>query len=132
MSDAEAQVYALVLGRVVATLRERRGWSQAVLAAQVGLTQSTLSRIERGQVQPDAFTLRGLAAAFGMSAGDLNECIDAAFVQSEQAARRALGERPRELPWWQAAVGVAGLAGLAGLVAFAVAKALDDSKKHGD
>lgn len=127
--SSEAYVYALVLGRVVGALRERRGMSQAQLAAAVGLTQSTLSRIERGQAQPDAFTFRKLAGAFEVSAGELSDWIDQAYARSAEAAKGAIGGRRAQKNWWQAAVAVAGFAGLGGLVAFAVAAALDDLAK---
>jgi transcriptional regulator with XRE-family HTH domain len=127
----EAYVYGLVLGRVLASLRERRGMSQGELAAKVGITQSTLSRMERGQGQPDAFTMRKLAEALGVSVGDLNAWVDKALERSRQATLGAIGEspRPEEKPWWQAALKVAGAAGLAGLVAFAVSAALDNPAK---
>jgi len=124
----EAYVYALVLGRVLASLRERRSLSQAELAARVGMTQSTLSRMERGQAQPDAFTFRRLAEALGVTVAELSSYVDQALARSEQATRGAIGKPKTNKPWWQSAVAVAGAAGLAGLVAFAVAAALDDSK----
>ncbi len=127
--STEAYVYALVLGRVIGALRERHGMSQAALAERVGLTQSTLSRIERGQARPDAFTLRRLADAFGVTPGVLSDWVDQAYARSAEAARGAIGTRKTHKNWWQAAVAVAGFAGLGGLVAFAVAAALDDLTK---
>jgi len=127
----EAYVYALVLGRVVASLRERRGWSQGELAERVGLTQSTLSRMERGQAQPDAFTFTKLAEAFQVTAAELSDYVDRALARSELAAQGAIGpSRPTTKPWWQSALAVAGVAGLGGLVAFAVAAALDEKLKR--
>lgn len=128
-ADQEAYVYALVLGRVVASLRERRGMSQAELASAVGMTQSTLSRMERGQAQPDAFTFRRLAEALGVTVAELSSYVDRALRRSEQATRGAIGKPEKSKPWWQSAITVAGAAGLAGLVAFAVAAAMDDTKK---
>jgi transcriptional regulator with XRE-family HTH domain len=127
----EAYVYGLVLGRVLASLRERRGMSQGELAALVGITQSTLSRIERGQGQPDAFTMRKLSEALGVSVGDLTAWVDRALERSRQATLGAIGDTPRgaDKPWWQSALRVAGSAGLAGLVAFAVSAALDNPSK---
>ena len=134
MAAGESQIYALVLGRVVGHLREQRAWSQQQLAAAAGLTQPTLSRIERGQVLPDAFTLRQLAGAFGMTSAELTQRIDRALEQTAQVARSSAPAAPQKksastLPWWQVAVAAAGAAGLAGLVAFAVGSALDGGKK---
>jgi hypothetical protein len=87
--------------------------------------------MERGQGQPDAFTMRKLAEALGVSVGDLNAWVDKALERSRQATLGAIGQsaRPEEKPWWQAALKVAGAAGLAGLVAFAVSAALDNPAK---
>lgn len=129
--ENEAYVYAMVLGRVVASLRERRGMSQGELAQRVGITQSTLSRMERGQGQPDAFTLKKLAEALDVSVADLTDWVDKALARSREATIGAIGpdtERA-DKSWWQAALAVAGAAGLAGLVAFAVSAALDKPQK---
>jgi transcriptional regulator with XRE-family HTH domain len=126
----EAYVYGLVLGRVIASLRERRGLSQEALAEAAGITQSTLSRMERGQAQPDAYTLRRLAEALGVSVADLTAWVDRALERSREATIGAIGKPPpRSKPWWEAALKVAGAAGLAGLVAFAVSAALDDPSR---
>ncbi|MEM9190139.1 MAG: helix-turn-helix transcriptional regulator [Myxococcota bacterium] len=124
----EGEVYGLVLGRVIASLRERAGQSQAALAKAVGLTQPTLSRIERGQAPADGFTLRKIARAFGLNAAQLHELVDEALRRTEQAAEGAVGGGS-EVSWWRHALAVAGVAGLGGLVAFAVAAALDDKSK---
>ncbi len=129
--ENEAFVYALVLGRVLASLRERRGMSQGELARRVGITQSTLSRMERGHGQPDAFTLTKLAESLEVTVAELTTWVDKALERSRQATLGAIGPsaEPSEKPWWQAALKVAGAAGLAGLVAFAVSAALDKPVK---
>src|SRR5262245_31156686 len=87
----EAHVYGLVLGRVIASLRERRGLSQEELAVAAGITQSTLSRMERGQAQPDAFTLKRLAEALSVTVADLTTWVDRALERSRVAALGAMG-----------------------------------------
>lgn len=124
-SFRQSQVYALVLGQTVLRLRERHGLTQGELAARVGLTQSTLSRIERGQAQPDPFVLRQLAAAFGMTLGSFDEHVQDAYQRTEQAAQSAVRGQQGE-KWWEVALGIAGVVGLAGLVAFAVAAVVND------
>jgi len=47
----------------IAELRAKKGWSQAKLAEEAGLTQSTLSRIESGAQEPRAQTLVKIADA---------------------------------------------------------------------
>jgi len=105
--------------------------SQGELARAVGITQSTLSRMERGQAQPDAFTFRKLAEALGVTVADLMLWVDKALERSKQATLGAIGEAPtpEAKPWWQEALKIAGAAGLAGLVAFAVSAALDNPAK---
>ena len=126
----EAHVDGLVLGRVIGSLRERRGLSQEELAVAAGITQSTLSRMERGQAQPYAFTLKRLADALSVTVADLTTWVDRALERSRVAALGALGGPPSKTkPWWQSALAVAGAAGLAGIVAFAVSAALGAQAK---
>ncbi|MFZ5480507.1 MAG: helix-turn-helix domain-containing protein [Myxococcota bacterium] len=127
---SESTVYALVLGRVIAALRERRGWSQAQLAARIGVAQSSLSRFETGASIPDAYTFRRIAQAFDMSVGQLQAVVDRALAQTQQTAQQAAPAPSAETPWWQVALGVAGAVGLAGLVAFAVAAAVNEGDEE--
>lgn len=78
--DMESETYALVVGRVVATLRKREGWSQSLLATKAGISQSKLSRIERGQVLPYLYVFRCLARAFGLAPEELQRKVDRAVV----------------------------------------------------
>ena len=52
-------------GRAVVTARVRRGLSQKELAAQAGISQSDLSRIEQGIANPSVATLGRIAEALG-------------------------------------------------------------------
>jgi transcriptional regulator with XRE-family HTH domain len=49
-------------GRILRELRRRRGWSQAALGARCGMSQSTVSLVERGHL--DTLALRTLRRAF--------------------------------------------------------------------
>ena len=51
------------LGRAVRELREQRGWSQARLAGQAGMTQSAVARFEAGGTTPTLLVLERLARA---------------------------------------------------------------------
>jgi len=57
-------VEARLAGRL-ARLREERGWSLDELAGRTGVSRSTLSRLERGQISPTAALLNKLCAAYG-------------------------------------------------------------------
>jgi len=126
MPQREADVYALVAGRVIAVLRERHGLTQEQLATQVELTQPTLSRIERGVAHPDPYTIRKMAKVFGMSAEQLTHQIDDAFQRTaaltvqNAAPAPALVAGQAQLEWWEPVVAIAGVAGLLGLVALVI------------
>lgn len=59
------------LGKAVRQMREQQGDSQEVLASKAGVTTGTLGMIERGQANPTWDTVKGIAAALGLSIGDL-------------------------------------------------------------
>lgn len=124
MAAREAEVYAMVVGRVIAQLRERRGLTQGQLAQTAGIAHATMSRIEAGHSLPDAFVLRRIAEGLGMTTGDLNATFDRAYARTQQAAASAAPAKSSEQPWWAVALTIAGVVGLAGLVGFAVAAAL--------
>lgn len=58
--------------KLVHAVRRQRAWSQQHLADASGLSLRTVQRVEKtGQASPDS--IKALAAAFGISAGDLVE-----------------------------------------------------------
>ena len=59
--------------------------TQGQLAERIGITQSAVSRVERGQAQPDPFEMRALADAFEMTAAELTALIDNAFAKAAEA-----------------------------------------------
>ncbi len=57
-------------GTVFRTVRQRRGWRQADVAKRSGMSQSAVSRIERGQVGPQSIdTVRALGATLEIRVG---------------------------------------------------------------
>lgn len=52
---------------LISRARRRAGYTQAELAAQVGISQSALSAYERGKRDPTVSTLRRVLAAAGTS-----------------------------------------------------------------
>jgi transcriptional regulator with XRE-family HTH domain len=66
MSDdaAEAPALASEIGLLVRALRTARGLSMRALAAEAGVSQPFLSKLENGRLLPSLSTLYALAAAF--------------------------------------------------------------------
>lgn len=54
------------LGRVLRDARLAKGWTQGDLAERVGLTQASVSTIERAQSSPNFDTLLRLLGALGL------------------------------------------------------------------
>jgi len=64
------------LGQAIRQLREKRGTTQEDLAHEADITTGTLSLIERGHANPTWGTLKGIAAALGVSMGELGKLAD--------------------------------------------------------
>ncbi|HWM63258.1 MAG TPA: helix-turn-helix transcriptional regulator [Solirubrobacterales bacterium] len=64
------------LGKAIRQLREKRGATQEDVAHEADITTGTLSLIERGHANPTWGTLKGIAAALGVSMGDLGKRAD--------------------------------------------------------
>lgn len=78
-----------ISGEKVKALRKARGWTQMELARASGVSQSALSRIERGDSDGSyASTLRALARAFGCAEGDLSDGapLDIQTIPTDDAA----------------------------------------------
>ena len=121
----ESQVVGHVLAQVIVQLREKKGFKQSDLAAQSGISQPVISRIEAGKQQPNVYQYSQLAKALGTDVPGLNAHVTEAMARAKRAAEAATHMRasaPAQA--WNEAFVVAGLAGLLGLIAFAVAAAL--------
>lgn len=128
MQKYDPRVYQLVLGKVIAALRSKRGLSQDAFAVKVGISQPTLSRIERGKSMPDALEQRRIADVLGLSLDQLNAYVDDAYARTRRAAEGAAGKGQGGSPLGTV-LKVAGFVGLAGLVAFAVAAIINEIDK---
>jgi transcriptional regulator with XRE-family HTH domain len=64
------------LGKAIRQLREKRGATQEALAYEAGITTGTLSLIERSQSNPAWGTVKAIAAALGVSMGELSGLAD--------------------------------------------------------
>ncbi len=74
----------------LARLRADRGWSLADLAARTGISRSTLSRLERGEISPTATVLGRLAAAHERTASRLLAEVESQPQQLVRAADQAV------------------------------------------
>jgi transcriptional regulator with XRE-family HTH domain len=80
----------------------------------VGLSQPTLSRIERGEVSPVYVQAQALAGSLGLTVVQLEAYVDRAI---DVARAAAVAQKGANHEWWAGLGGVA----RAALVAFAVA-----------
>jgi transcriptional regulator with XRE-family HTH domain len=64
------------LGKAIRQLRQKRGLTQIALGEKAGITGRSLSLIERGHANPTWSTLKGIAAALGVSMGELARLAD--------------------------------------------------------
>ena len=63
--------FLLCLGAHVGKVRRAKGYSMDRLALEADLSRATMSRIEKGAVDPQAFTLESIARTLGVSLGQL-------------------------------------------------------------
>lgn len=58
------------IGKHIKTLREERGWTLQTVASRANTSASTISDIERGDMNPSLSMLERVAAAFDLSLAD--------------------------------------------------------------
>lgn len=116
MKDRSAELHAVVVGKVIARLRNRVGIGQVALSRRVGITQPTMSRLERGHASPDPFVLRSLAGALCVRPAVLCQLIEDSYQCFQETVARLV---PRG-----AQVSASSIADLAGVASLAVAKVL--------
>ncbi|SDN55311.1 helix-turn-helix domain-containing protein [Streptomyces wuyuanensis] len=74
----------------LAGLRAERGWSLDELARRSGVSRSTLSRAERGEISPTASLLGKLCAVHGRTMSQLLGEVEAAPAQLVRAAEQTV------------------------------------------
>lgn len=74
----------------LAGLRAERGWSLDELARRSGVSRSTLSRAERGEISPTASLLGKLCAVHGRTMSQLLAEVEAAPAQLVRAAEQTV------------------------------------------
>lgn len=74
------------IGSIIERLRSERGWSQDDLALRVGITKSSLSRMEHDAQWPRPDTLASLANALGVKTYQLFALADAESLPTAPAS----------------------------------------------
>ena len=96
----------LRFGSVIRLVRQRRGWRQVDLARRSGVSQSVISRLERGHIGPQSIdTVRRIAAVLDIRvdlmprwrAGDLDRLLNRGHSALHEAVARMFRD---ELPAW--------------------------------
>lgn len=59
------------LGRTIARLRAKKGWTQAQLAEQLGMNAAHINRLEHDKMQPRPRTVERLSTVFEVSTEEL-------------------------------------------------------------
>lgn len=77
------------IGAFIAQLRQEKGWTQQVLGEQVGVTNKTVSRWEKGNYMPDLATIPVLCQALEISVNEFfsGQRLEAEQIQQEDAAK---------------------------------------------
>jgi transcriptional regulator with XRE-family HTH domain len=63
----QGQPLLKVLGKRIATLRKRRGWTQIEMAERVGIDRSFIAEVETGKRNITILNLATIADGFGLS-----------------------------------------------------------------
>ena len=94
-----------------------------------GLQSSTLSRLERGEMQLDLPTIMAFEEAFGWETGEFNRRVQRAYERAEQRTREKMAQddQPTPTPWWQVAAAFAGVAAIAALTMYVIEEGDDRS-----
>jgi len=74
----------LVLSRRLVQLREAAGLTQAVLALRLGITQSEVSKFERGERAMDVLQLRAWLKALGIAFAPFADALDRELERVER------------------------------------------------
>lgn len=80
----------VLLAARLAELRGERGWSLEELARRSGVSRSTLSRAERGEISPTASLLGRLCAEYGRTMSQLLSEVEAEPAQLVRASAQTV------------------------------------------
>lgn len=100
--------YAAIVGATIIAFRERRGLQQGSLAQAIGVSQSTVSRIERGAISISIEQLAAIAGELRTTPGELLVTADRSVEQARQRGMRVVyGRRTTALTEGEVVVGAA-------------------------
>jgi transcriptional regulator with XRE-family HTH domain len=104
-------LYRALVGRVIASHRARLGMQQPALAARLGITQASLSRIETGHATPSVEQLALAADVFRIRPAALLAEADRAAAMIETKGLKVIRSNGQAPTDWQP-LGAVVLAGL--------------------
>jgi len=90
-----ATTYPAIVGRILVNLRKNNGIGQDELAEAIGITQSTLSRVERGESALTVDQLARAAKRLGDKASNILEMADDAVEELNSQGINVQYERAR-------------------------------------
>lgn len=83
-----------ISGRLLREARRRAGLTQRTVAGRVGVTQPTVARIERGEIEPSLERLLGLVRACGLDLDiRVTDLDEDAWTMVERGAQATPDER---------------------------------------
>ena len=117
--NAEELARALTLGHSIARLRGKKGMSQYALAEQIGESQPTISRLEKGLLWPDLNKLVKICRVLGVPHVQFINSMEEAMKISMASISAAMGVELGD-SCWQEALSVGGEDALSGVCLFGV------------
>lgn len=75
---------AVVVGRVIQDLREKKGLSQEVVSGLAGIGRTHLSAVERGERKPTMETFYRISDALQIRPSELMAMIEAALAEKNR------------------------------------------------
>lgn len=117
--NAEELARAMTLGHSIARLRGKKGMSQYSLADQIGESQPTISRMEKGLLWPDLNKLVKICRVLGVPHVQFISSMEEAMRVSMVSISAAMEVEPGD-SCWQKALSVGGEGALSGICLFGV------------
>lgn len=87
----EHKVFNTTIGEGIRRARQERGWTQAALAEQAGLSPNYIARLERGELGPSLFVANQICLALQIEIDALVAPLAGSGGGRRTAKRRAAG-----------------------------------------